>query len=96
MSIPQSLASGVVRFAHFLKERGFRAFPTRTMEALRGLAMIDLRDRRDFMAVLRISLTGSHSEWRRFPDLFEAFWGKPEEGEQKMATPPLGVKVDVT
>lgn len=81
-SLPQSLAAKVVCFARFLKAKGFRTFPPGTEEALKGLAMIDLRDRRDFRAALRISLTSSDEEWRRFSGLFEAFWGKPEQEEE--------------
>ena len=73
----------MVCFARFLKAKGFRTFPPGTEEALKGLAMIDLRDRRDFRAALRISLTSSDEEWNRFPGLFEAFWGKPEQEKEE-------------
>ena len=82
-SVPQSLTAKVVCIGRFLKAKGFRTFPPGTEQALKGLAMIDLRDRRDFRAALRISLTSSDEEWNRFPGLFEAFWGKPEQEKEE-------------
>ncbi|OQX63124.1 MAG: hypothetical protein B5M55_07410 [Desulfococcus sp. 4484_242] len=68
------LAGRVIEFAHFLKQRAFKVFQSSVLDALRGLAMISLEDKRDFFYVLRANLTATDLEWIQFKALFDQFW----------------------
>jgi uncharacterized protein with von Willebrand factor type A (vWA) domain len=71
---PPGLAGEVVRFADFLKGRGFKVFQSGVHDALRSLEEIDLSKRQDFFASLRTNLINTDVEWVQFADLFEKFW----------------------
>lgn len=71
---PPGLAGEVVRFAGFLKSRGFKVFQSGVHDALRSLEEIDLSKRQDFFASLRTNLINTDVEWVQFADLFEKFW----------------------
>lgn len=74
------LAAGVVRFADFLKARGFRIFQSSVRDALLGLSQLDLAGRDDFRACLRATFVKTDLEWGQFEALFEEFWrGHDEE-----------------
>ena len=87
---PQSnhpgLAGKVVRFAGFLKGRGFRIFQSSVHDALLSLGEIDLSIQEDFFYSLRVSLTNTDLEWVQFTNLFDEFWnrkgGEAEEPEK--------------
>jgi len=68
------LASRVIGFAHFLKGRGFKVFQSGVHDALRGLEMISIEDKRDFFHVLRANLAVTDLEWVQFKTLFDQFW----------------------
>ena len=68
------LAGTVVRFADFLKGRGFRIFQSSVQDALRSLEEIDMLKRPDVFAGLRANLVTNDLEWRQFKGLFEKFW----------------------
>jgi uncharacterized protein with von Willebrand factor type A (vWA) domain len=74
MLMSVGLAGQVVRFADFLKSRGFRIFQSSIHDALVALRWIDLSVRQDFMAVLRTSLITNDIEWSKFDGLFDEFW----------------------
>ena len=71
---PPGLAGEVVRFADFLKGRGFKVFQSSVHDALLSLKEIDLSKSQDFFASLRANLTNTDVEWVQFADLFEKFW----------------------
>jgi len=73
------LAGGVVRFADFLKGRGFRVFQSSVHDALLGILQIDVSKRTDFKACLRASFVNTDLEWEQFGDLFETFWAGVDE-----------------
>ena len=70
------LAGEVIRFALFLREKGFRVFQSGVHDVLRCLERIEISRRDDFLAALRAGLVSSDLEWARFPALFEAFWDR--------------------
>jgi uncharacterized protein len=77
------LAGKVVRFAGFLKGRGFRIFQSSVHDALLSLGEIDLSMQEDFFYSLRVSLTNTDLEWVQFTNLFDEFWNsKAGEGEE--------------
>jgi hypothetical protein len=87
---PAGLAGEVVRFADFLKGRGFKVFQSGVHDALRSLEKIDLSKRQDFFASLRANLINTDMEWVQFTDLFEEFWSQKnkESKEHGMPHPP--------
>ena len=84
---PPGLAGEVVRFADFLKGRGFKVFQSSVHDALRSLEEIDLSKRQDFFASLRANLINTDVEWVQFADLFEKFWHrKNKESKEPVMT----------
>jgi uncharacterized protein with von Willebrand factor type A (vWA) domain len=81
------LAGKVIRFAGFLKGRGFRIFQSSVHDALLSLGEIDLSRREDFFYSLRVNLTNTDLEWVQFTNLFDEFWNRKagEAEEPKMA-----------
>jgi len=79
-ALESGLAHRVILFSRFLKTRGFKAFSTSAVGALRGLGEIDVSVETDFFSVLRMNLAHSDLEWRLFWDLYHAFWGQALEG----------------
>ncbi len=78
------IAGEVVRFADFLKCRGFKVFQTGIHDSLRSLEGINLSRKDDFFAALRANLVTSDLEWVQFAGLFDRFWGRPDEGTEEM------------
>ena len=76
------LAGKVIRFAGFLKRRGFRVFQSSVHDALRSLEEISLEERRDFFLSLRANLAATDLEWVQFKDLFDQFWDRLDGEEQ--------------
>lgn len=68
------MAGEIVRFAGFLKNRGFRVFQSSVEDAIRCLEIMGLFDRTDFLSSLRSNLCTSELEWSQFPNLFYEFW----------------------
>ena len=84
---PPGLAGEVVRFADFLKSRGFKVFQDGVHDALRSLEEIDLSKKQDFFASLRANLTNTDMEWVQFADLFEKFWSQKNKASQERDIP---------
>jgi uncharacterized protein with von Willebrand factor type A (vWA) domain len=82
-NVSPGLAGKVIRFAGFLKGRGFRIFQSSVHDALLSLGEIDLSMQEDFFYSLRVSLTNTDLEWVQFTNLFDEFWnGKAGEAEE--------------
>ncbi|MCD6298547.1 MAG: VWA domain-containing protein, partial [Deltaproteobacteria bacterium] len=82
-NVSPGLAGKVIRFAGFLKGRGFSIFQSSAHDALLSLGEIDLSMQEDFFYSLRVSLTNTDLEWIQFTNLFDEFWnGKAEEEEE--------------
>jgi len=77
----RGLAGKVIRFAGFLKGRGFRVFQSSVHDALRCLEEISLEKREDFFVSLRSNLTTTDLEWVQFGELFDQFWSRVNEEE---------------
>lgn len=83
------LVRRVIRFSRFLRQHGFKVFPSSALEALRALEALDPSDPEHVYCALRAHLTYSDLEWRLFDELFRAFWqdGRvPEEGDASPET----------
>jgi len=80
-----TLAGEVIRFAGFLKGRGFRVFQSSVHDALRSLEEISLEEKGDFFHSLRTNLTATDLEWVQFENLFDQFWGRAGRDEEAAA-----------
>ena len=78
----RGLAEKVIRFAGFLKSRGFRVFQSSVHDSLRCLEEISLEKREDFFVSLRSNLATTDLEWVQFRDHFDQFWIRVNEGEK--------------
>lgn len=85
--IKQGMAETVIRFARFLKGRGFRVFQSDIHSALQGLEMISLAEKQDFFHVLRANLVTTDTEWIQFPFLFHQFWDRRHDEQPPHKTP---------
>ena len=80
------LTERVVLFSRFLRDRGFKVFPSSIVEALRGLEETNVCHKGDFFNILRTNLVVDEMEWKLFDEFFDAFWkGIEDEEEQKAA-----------
>jgi uncharacterized protein with von Willebrand factor type A (vWA) domain len=78
------LAGKVVRFADFLKGRGFRIFQSSVHESLRSLKAIDIFKRDDVLAALRANLVTNDLEWSHFKNVFDEFWARSDLKTEKV------------
>jgi uncharacterized protein len=77
-----TLAGKVIRFAGFLKGRGFRVFQSSVCDALRSLEEISLEQKEDFFLSLRANMASTDLEWVQFKDLFKQFWAQQGWAEE--------------
>ncbi|HSM39490.1 MAG TPA: VWA domain-containing protein [Afifellaceae bacterium] len=68
------LTSRIAGFVDHLRLNDFAVGPAETSAALAMLARGGLADRDASRRALKVLLSGRHEEWRRFDDLFEAYW----------------------
>jgi uncharacterized protein with von Willebrand factor type A (vWA) domain len=90
------LAGEVVRFADFLKARGFRVFQSSVHDAVRSLKEIQLSNKQDFLTALRTSMAKTDLEWAQFAALFDEFWGRVEAVADKEGRCPRNQKIKNT
>ncbi|MDZ7699191.1 MAG: VWA domain-containing protein [Deltaproteobacteria bacterium] len=83
----QSLGGTVIRFAHFLKARGFRVFQSDVHHALRALEAISIEKKDAFYYALRATLVSTDMEWIQFDALFHQFWDRAHEQTSEQETP---------
>lgn len=83
------LPARLVDFAARLRERDLPANPSRTRDAARSLALVDLADADAFRAALRVNLVASVDDYAAFDAEFDRFWldltSEPEIRESKPA-----------
>jgi len=77
-----TLAGRVIRFAGYLKGRGFRIFQSSIHDALLSLEKISLEEKEDFFLSLRANLVATDLEWVQFKDLFDQFWNRTGSNEE--------------
>jgi uncharacterized protein with von Willebrand factor type A (vWA) domain len=84
-----TLTEKIVLFSRYLKSRGFKIFLSNVIDVLKGLEMIDLSSREDFVHLLKATLVTNDLEWRLFDDLYRSFWvdeeGKEEQTDEQKA-----------
>lgn len=68
------LAGEIIRFADFLKRRGYKVSPGAARAAVSSLMEIDPFIREDFFFSLRSNLAKNDGEWHQFADRFHEFW----------------------
>lgn len=64
----------MARFARLLHDNGFPVGLADIADALRALGQIDALDVSQVWHALRTLFASSHRDWRRFDDMFDAFW----------------------
>ncbi len=69
-----NLTSRVILFSRFLRNRGFKAFSSGTLDALRSLQAVDVGSKEEFFFALRANLVSTDLEWKLFGELFDQFW----------------------
>jgi len=82
-----SMGGEIVRFADFLKTRGFKVFQGGVHGALRSLEEIDISKKQDFFVSLRANLTNTDTEWVQFADLYEEFWAQKNKASHEHDIP---------
>ena len=79
-------AERVAGFLAHLRLNGLAAGPAETADAVAALARIGAADRNEVRLALKALATGRPSDWRRFDDLFDAYW--LNAGRTRAAPPP--------
>ena len=83
---PEQADGPAMRMADFiahLRMNGLRAGPSETAEALSALGVVDGAEAHQARLALKTLLSGDAEAWRKFDDLFDAFWfnaGKQRPG----------------
>ena len=67
-------AERVAGFLAHLRLNGLAAGPAETADAVAALARIGAADHNEVRLALKALATGRPSDWRRFDDLFDAYW----------------------
>ncbi|RJR20102.1 MAG: VWA domain-containing protein [Desulfobacteraceae bacterium] len=80
-SYRKGIAERVVRFALFLKDRGFKVYQNSIIDALRSLLQLDMGSRDEFMWALRANFVSRDEEWNQFGELFRLYWGEKEDSQ---------------
>ncbi len=68
------LEEQMTRFARLLHDNAFPVGVTEIADALTALGSFDARDFHQVRHALRTVFAASHHDWRRFDDIFDAFW----------------------
>lgn len=79
-------AERLAGFMAHLRGNGFTLGPQETAQALEALHQVDIRDMFEVRLALRAMLVPDAEGWRRFDDLFDAYWfnaGKQKMGQAK-------------
>lgn len=82
------LADRMSGFIAHLRMNGLRVGPRETGDALAALSAVNATDRDDARQALCALLAGDAEDWRRFDELFDAYWfnaGKQRAGTAKNA-----------
>lgn len=80
----QRVVGRLVGFLRFLRGHGFKLGTAETIDAARLLVSLDLLDASDLRWSLRSLVCGSADEWRRFDDLFDAYWLPAAKGRARL------------
>lgn len=72
----ERVASSIVEFCRFLRERGVSADMRKTLTALEAVELIDVEDNQTFADTLQTAVCSTSDEWNSFAELFEEFWNE--------------------
>ncbi len=89
----ETLIARVVGFVRLAREQGFEAGLAETLDALRIAERCGVVEARRLRWGLRALLCGNAEEWRRFDELFDAYWqrsGRHSSRVRAAAGAPLG------
>jgi uncharacterized protein with von Willebrand factor type A (vWA) domain len=77
----------VTSFSRALRERGLRATPASSIDAVQALAAVDISDKADVYFALRSVFSTCHQDLALFDQLFAEWWGSHsrEEGRDRTA-----------
>src|ERR1700686_2982310 len=78
-------AAQIVNFCRFLRDNGFSAGVTETLDSLTAAPLVPADS---IQFALRTELCSSKEEWDRFEDLFEEFWGENDERKPRPHSQP--------
>ncbi|MEK7323012.1 MAG: VWA domain-containing protein [Pseudomonadota bacterium] len=70
----ETLIARIVEFVHLVRANGFQAGIGETLDALRVAELCAMTQSERLHWGLRALLCGNAEEWRRFDELFEAYW----------------------
>ena len=68
------LQAQMIRFGRLLRDNGFSAGVSEIAAALHALSLVDIENIHQVRDALRALFTSREREWRRFDDVFDAFW----------------------
>jgi uncharacterized protein with von Willebrand factor type A (vWA) domain len=77
VDVPDRLRRRVAGFQAFLRAHGFQAGIPEAMDALKLAHCVDITDRRRLRAGLQSLFCSGQGDWRRFDELFDAYWLPP-------------------
>jgi uncharacterized protein with von Willebrand factor type A (vWA) domain len=80
-------------FMAHLRLNGFTVGPSETMDALTILTRIDANDASAARMGLKSLLAGRIEEWRRFDELFEAYWQRRGKTRPPLSRPHGGIQM---
>ncbi len=80
------LTGRIIAFSRYLKDRGFRVFSSKVIDALGSLREIDITRRKDFFSALRTHFVTNDTEWKLFREYFEDFWNRTERNDDADST----------
>jgi len=74
MDRDSDLLKKILLFSQTLRKRKVGVTVDNTVDVLRGISFIDIRERNDFYHLLKFSFVSRREEMKLFDDLFEQFW----------------------
>src|SRR5260370_2198292 len=81
MSLPEeSLASRIVEFCRFCRDRGLSAGIKESVDAVSAARAVGISDREILKSALRAVLCSNKDEWDQFDELFMSFWSSAPPG----------------
>lgn len=77
--VSRQFSASLIRFIHYLRSQGFHVATGETIGAFRALEQLDLLNETEVRLALRTVLCSTHSQYKAFETLFEAFFWNFEQ-----------------
>jgi uncharacterized protein with von Willebrand factor type A (vWA) domain len=90
-----ALSARMSRYVRLLRDNGFSAGIAEAADALRALAMVGAKDVHQVRRAMRILFSAREREWRRFNDIFDAFWLGKARHRRSIARKAAGMAASV-